>query len=386
MKLLIISHTPHYLKHGSFYGWGSTVREIDHLASLFDEILHLAPCHSGDPVEVHLPYTASNVSVMPVNPAGGDRPRDKFALLKRLPEWTKKIREAMQDADCIQIRCPAAISLLALFLVRFGKIKKPCWVKYAGNWTAKKNVPLSFRFQRWLLKKNFHRGITTINGEYNQASPSVIPFTNPSLTHEVFHQASVEIETKPLIQQPVHLLYVGRLEKAKGTHLIVPICRELALKGIDFQFSVVGGGEMEKELQEAIHSEGLDKKVRLKGWQPMEKIWGEYQQAHLFILPSFSEGWPKVLSESLCFGTVPIASAISVIPLVLGKNKKGLVVPPGDVMGFVKAIQYYLEHPSQWQRASLSGHQDSLEYTYGEFLKKVKSLFNDFWQISLKNG
>jgi len=41
MKLLIISHTPHYLQEDQVQGWGSTVMEIDQLASLFDEVVHL---------------------------------------------------------------------------------------------------------------------------------------------------------------------------------------------------------------------------------------------------------------------------------------------------------------------------------------------------------
>ena len=48
MKLLIISHTPHYLKEGQVVGWGSTVMEIDQLAKLFTEVTHLAPLHDGE--------------------------------------------------------------------------------------------------------------------------------------------------------------------------------------------------------------------------------------------------------------------------------------------------------------------------------------------------
>jgi hypothetical protein len=43
MRLLIISHTPHYHRDGEIVGWGATVREIDHLAALFESVVHIAP-------------------------------------------------------------------------------------------------------------------------------------------------------------------------------------------------------------------------------------------------------------------------------------------------------------------------------------------------------
>ena len=49
MKLLIISHTPHYMNGTQLKGWGATVREIDYLAELFDEIIHIAPLYTGKP-------------------------------------------------------------------------------------------------------------------------------------------------------------------------------------------------------------------------------------------------------------------------------------------------------------------------------------------------
>ena len=42
MRLVIVSHTPHYRKDGAVVGWAATVREIDRLASIFEEVVHLA--------------------------------------------------------------------------------------------------------------------------------------------------------------------------------------------------------------------------------------------------------------------------------------------------------------------------------------------------------
>ena len=64
MRVLIVSHTPHYLENGVPVGWGPTVREIDYLASLFEEIVHIAPLHRGKP-EGALAYQAANIRFRP---------------------------------------------------------------------------------------------------------------------------------------------------------------------------------------------------------------------------------------------------------------------------------------------------------------------------------
>ena len=57
MKLLIVSHTPHYQKGNAIVGWGPTIREIDYLAQVFDRVVHVAPLHPEAAPASSLPYT-----------------------------------------------------------------------------------------------------------------------------------------------------------------------------------------------------------------------------------------------------------------------------------------------------------------------------------------
>ncbi|MFT4523139.1 MAG: hypothetical protein ACI8ZN_002091, partial [Bacteroidia bacterium] len=41
-KLLIISHTPHYLENDVAVGWGPTINEINFLSNTFTSITHVA--------------------------------------------------------------------------------------------------------------------------------------------------------------------------------------------------------------------------------------------------------------------------------------------------------------------------------------------------------
>ena len=48
MVLAIISHTEHYVDSaGNIVGWGATIREVNHVASIFDKVYHVAPLYDG---------------------------------------------------------------------------------------------------------------------------------------------------------------------------------------------------------------------------------------------------------------------------------------------------------------------------------------------------
>jgi hypothetical protein len=69
MKLLIVSHTPHYLENGAVKGWGPTIREIDYLAQCFDQVTHVAPLyHTPAPLSA-IAYQSSRVKLCPTKRA-----------------------------------------------------------------------------------------------------------------------------------------------------------------------------------------------------------------------------------------------------------------------------------------------------------------------------
>ena len=74
MKLAIISHTEHYRNaQGRIVGWGPTVSELNHLATHFDEIYHVAMLHDSAPPPSSLPYLHDNITFVPLPPSGGRR-------------------------------------------------------------------------------------------------------------------------------------------------------------------------------------------------------------------------------------------------------------------------------------------------------------------------
>ena len=385
MNLLIISHTPHYHSKAGIVGWGPTVREIDHLASLFDQIVHLAPLHGGLPPGSSLPYQAPNVELRPVMPAGGIKLRDKVGILAQIPAWIAVMKNEMQAADALHIRCPAGISLVGLLAVKIWAQGKPCWVKYAGNWQSYQGQALSYKFQRWFVNQNQHKGVVTINGKWERQPDHVITFHNPSFSEKELTEARVISKHKKLTT-PVQLLFVGRLSQAKGVHRVLEIAARLHKIGFDYQLTLVGDGDERDNYKTYVQLQGLEAKVKFSGWQPMDTLRKYYQAAHFFIFPSSSEGWPKVLSEAMAYGVVPIASPIASIPQIIEETGAGLCLSPDDVEGFTIAIMQYTQKTETWLQASENGRKSAAKFTYEQYLSDLKSMFQRFWQIQLNHG
>lgn len=380
MKLLIISHTPHYHTNRHLVAWGATVRELDHLARLFDQVVHIAPLYPEPDPGSSLPYQADNIRVHPVRPAGGDTLRDKISVLQRLPEYIKAFNDEVKTVDAVHVRCPASISLLALVWLALRRQPKYRWVKFAGNWNPAGQSPISYTLQRWLIAKNLFRGAATINGKWASQANHIRTFVNPCLTDEEAKKAAGIADKKQLIK-PCQLLYVGRLETAKGVGRILNIAAELKRNQIDFELNLIGDGDERVQFENEARKLDIAESTFFRGWLPRTSLDKYYSSAHFFLLPSASEGWPKVISEAMAFGAVPLASNVSSIPQLLNETRAGLTFSAEDTSGFAREITAMVQDPARWQAYSLNAVEAASLFTYSKYLERVKALFKDFWGL-----
>ena len=137
-KLLIISHTEHYKNaKGAIVGWGSTVTEINYLATQFDEIYHLAVLLNEVAPPSSLAYTSNNIHFVPLKATGGKNILQKLGIIWNAPGTIFKIIQLLKKVDVFQFRAPTGIGVYLIpFLTLF--VKKKGWFKYAGNWNQEK--------------------------------------------------------------------------------------------------------------------------------------------------------------------------------------------------------------------------------------------------------
>ncbi|CUS04182.2 putative glycosyltransferase [Candidatus Promineifilum breve] len=383
MRLLIVSHTPHYRRDGQPVGWGPTVRELDYLAELFDEVTHVAVAYDEPAPASALAYGAPNVRFRPVPPAGGDSLRAKAGILAAYPAYARVIGDELRRADAVHVRCPANISLLALAQLRRAKQPPYRWVKYAGNWQPEPEAgePWFYGLQRRWLADNRHRGVVTVNGQWPGQPPYVHSFYNPCLTEDEAAEGSRAAAAKRL-GRPLELLFVGALNEGKGVGRVLRVALALQKQGMACRLRLLGDGPDRPGYEAWARANGL-RDVHFMGWTPRAELSTHYAAAHFILLPSRTEGWPKVLSEAMAFGVVPVAAAVSSIPQILAAAGAGVALPPDDIDGMAAAIMRYAAEPDVWSAAARAGVEAARQFTYRHYQQAVAALLAEAWGVTL---
>lgn len=323
MKLTIISHTEHYKRaDGTIVGWGPTISEINHLAKDFEEIYHVAFLHQVKEIPPSsLPYTASNVHFVPLQPVGGPGILNKIRVLGSIPSVIATVRKTLKKTDVFQLRTPTGIGVYLIpYLTLFSN--KKGWYKYAGNW-AQENPPLGYRLQRAMLKKQKRK--VTINGKWPGQPAHCYTFENPCLTLAE-HKEGAEITRNKTFKPPFTFCFVGRLEDAKGVQRILDALTATENRSFIKEVHLVGDGPKKEVYKLQVEKHRLP--VRFHGFLERNKVFELYKHSHFFLLPSTaSEGFPKVIAEAANFGCIPLVSNVSSIGQYV-TDENGFIVTP----------------------------------------------------------
>lgn len=307
MKLAIISHTEHYKNSdGTLVGWGPTISELNHLAEDFEEIFHIAFLHPDVPPPSSLPYTKPNIHFIPLKPVGGKGIGAKLKILASIPNTIATVRKTLKQVDVFQVRTPTGIGVFLIPYLTLFSTKKG-WYKYAGNWNQE-NPPLGYALQRAMLKLQNRK--VTINGKWPNQPKHCLTFENPCLT-ESERQQGLEVAELKNFQPPFTFCFVGRLEDAKGVQRIIEAFGKIdsleKIAGIHF----IGNGEKMASYKK--QCEVLKLPVVFHGFLERDKVFEIYKKSHFILLPSDSEGFPKVIAEGMNYGCIPIVSDVSSI-------------------------------------------------------------------------
>jgi glycosyltransferase involved in cell wall biosynthesis len=135
------------------------------------------------------------------------------------------------------------------------------------------------------------------------------------------------------------LVCVGRLVKQKGHVILVEAARQLVAAGLDFELTLIGDGPLRADLERLIRQRGLDRVIRLAGWLSTDDVRRAIRGSRAMVVPSFAEGLPVVLMESLALRRPVITTTIAGIPELVAAGVNGWLVPPGSVEGLAGAMR-----------------------------------------------
>ncbi len=134
----------------------------------------------------------------------------------------------------------------------------------------------------------------------------------------------------------IRLLYVGRMSPEKGIFDFLKMFNQIKF---DVHFSIVGNSE---------NKNILNKSIKLFGYiaDPQSLI-NIYDEHNIMILPSYTEGTPYVVDESLSRKR-PVIIFEDIDYIV--RDKKGIFVTKRDIDSFLKTTKYIMENYLEIQK------------------------------------
>ena len=161
----------------------------------------------------------------------------------------------------------------------------------------------------------------------------------------------------PVSPDSTELLCVARLSGQKGLPLLVAACDRLRARGENFTLTIVGDGELRPQLEAEIAARQLQDRVTLVGIRSSAEIREHLLHARAFVLPSFAEGLPVVIMESLALARPVIATEIAGIPELVDSDC-GWLVPAGSEEALAEAISQALRAPAdELSRKGVTGRE-----------------------------
>lgn len=145
------------------------------------------------------------------------------------------------------------------------------------------------------------------------------------------------------------LLFVGRLSEEKGLDVLL---RALASARAPEQLNldVAGDGPCAARWKKLGTRLGLNGKVRWLGMR--DDVADLLAGAQVLVLPSLREGLPLAVLEAASSGVPVLASRVGGVPEAVWEGETAVLLPPGDIEAWSKALEALPGQADQLRRAA----------------------------------
>ncbi len=165
-------------------------------------------------------------------------------------------------------------------------------------------------------------------------SKTLIPMITekaPKAKVKVLYNAVKNFTEKPYNKNANTILFLGRLGKRKGVYDLLQAITMLDKKvDENVKFALCGDGEIQ-EVTTKVKELGIGHRISHIGWIAGDQKTEFLKKTMINVLPSYNEGLPMTILETMAYGIPNISTRIASIPEVLEDGENGFLLTPGDV-------------------------------------------------------
>lgn len=205
----------------------------------------------------------------------------------------------------------------------------------------------------------------------------------PEAKVKVLYNAVSVYEKNPYNMSASNILFLGRLGRRKGTYDLLD-----AVKIIDsdipenVKLYLCGDGEIDN-IKVKINELGLQKRIAFIGWIDGKQKAEFMYNTSITVLPSYNEGLPMAILESMAYGIPCISTNIASIPEVIFDNKNGFLIRPGDIEGLAKSLLELINNFDKRKRFSENSYDlITKNFSLDNHVSQLISLYHNLLEES----
>lgn len=294
--------------------------------------------------------------------------KNRLRYYIRYNKVKKRYKDLLKESDIVQIRIPSLFSIGAYPVVK--SLKLPLTTYIAGDWLNSFNANYKFRGSKYIANRLERMQHPIIKNSIPVTAGPILAdkYSKINKCHAYYSTTHNKVYNKKHIIKPHNIIFVGRLEPLKRVEDAIKSIEILLRRSIDVKLTILGDGFMRKQLENMVGEMKLEEHVLFKGnISDKDIVKEEYLKADILLLPSLSEGTPKVLAEAMAHSVVPIAvEDVGSNDYIIQNGVNGILVPKrspesiaDSIMNLVENIEIYSDMVHYSQKYALEHTLDN---------------------------
>ena len=208
--------------------------------------------------------------------------------------------------------------------------------------------------------------------------PEKVEVVLPGLDLEAFggstkHRAAIRAELGLAAEQHL-VLYIGRLRPVKGVDYGIKAFAQALVSQPNMHMALAGEGEQRQQLENLTAELGIAEKVTFLGVR--NDLANVLAAADSVLMPSLTEGFPRVAIESMASSKPVIATRVGGTPEASIDGQTGILVPARDLDAMASAIARLVADPDLQSRlGSLARQRTEEHYSAASYVARLDKMY-----------
>jgi glycosyltransferase involved in cell wall biosynthesis len=186
----------------------------------------------------------------------------------------------------------------------------------------------------------------------------------------------ITLPKEKLVYNWNNLLFVGRIEEAKGVHILLKALPKILKENKKLHLKIVGSGSQINYIKNLAKELGVANFVKFSGHLSSKQIMNLNSRATIIIVPSL---WPEPFGivglEAMGFGKPVIGTRVGGIPEWLENGKAGYLVDPGNSNQISDKVIQLISDRKKYLRMSKNARIKAEQFSIQKSAKMTEKIY-----------